>query len=262
MFLNIFQVLFLWSPFGRQSGRPERRLKTMTNLPFTLSVDPVPTQFLLTVRGEMAADTIEEGRRAHNIAAGSDQGVAMARSFGDLSHAVFVPVEPNGAGAGELLIIDYWNSVDGLQSFFASEPVQQGGAKVYRQREAVVWAPSAGLPRFSLPAPNGRTDRWAGVARGPVASLDKAEKKLSETMRKQVNTARAKGLMSREWYLRLARPGDGAGPELIGLDIWFDADGMQEVYSDAAEMAAFDGLFTAEPQTSAWKKPAGHWVEW
>jgi hypothetical protein len=234
----------------------------MTTLPFKLSVDPVPAQFLHTVRGPMAAKNLEEGRQAHNVAAGSDEGVAMARSFGDLSHAVFVPVKPNGAGAGELLIVDYWNSVDGLQSFFASEPVQQGGAKVYREREAVVWAPSPGLPRFDLPAPTGRDERWLGIARGPVASVEAAGKHLTETMRKQVNTARAKGLMSREWFHRLARPGDNTPPEIIGVDIWFDADGMQEVYSDPAEMTAFAGLFTAPPQTSAWKKPEGRWVEW
>ena len=201
----------------------------MTALPFKLSVDPVPAQFLLTVRGPMAAKNLEEGRQAHNVAAGSDQGVAMARSFGDLSHAVFVPVKPNGSGAGQLLIIDYWNSVDGLQAFFASEPVQQGGAKVYREREAVVWAPSSGLPHFSLPAPTGRDERWVGIARGPVASVEAAGKQLTETMRKQVNTARANGLMSRDWYQRLARPGDGTPPEIIGVDIWFDADGMREV---------------------------------
>ena len=46
----------------------------MTNLPFTLAVDPVPAQFLLTVRGPMAAKSLEEGRQAHNVAAGSDEG--------------------------------------------------------------------------------------------------------------------------------------------------------------------------------------------
>ena len=101
-----------------------------------------------------------------------------------------------------------------------------------------MWAPSPGLPRFDLPAPTGRDERWLGIARGPVASVEAAGKHLTETMRKQVNTARAKGLMSREWFHRLARPGDGTPPEIIGVDIWFDADGMQEVYSDPAEMAA------------------------
>jgi hypothetical protein len=37
---------------------------------------------------------------------------------------------------------------------------------------------------------------------------------------------------------------------------------MQEVYSDPAEMAVLDGLFTGAPETSVWKKPDGAWVEW
>ena len=63
----------------------------MTTLPFSLDVEPTPTQFLLTVDGTPAATDREATAHAHNMAAGSDQGVAAARSFGDLSHAVYVP---------------------------------------------------------------------------------------------------------------------------------------------------------------------------
>src|SRR4029077_20291891 len=79
----------------------------MTALPFKLSVDPAPVQFLLTVRGEMAPPDVEGGRKVHNVAAGADQAVAAARSFGDLSHAVYVPVEPpkNGSAGGLLLLL-------------------------------------------------------------------------------------------------------------------------------------------------------------
>jgi hypothetical protein len=236
----------------------------MTALPFKLSINPAPTQVLLTVRGTMAAATLDAGRQAHNQTAGSDQGVAAARSFGDLSHAVFVPTDPTEKGAGELLIIDYWNSVDGLRQFFASEAVQQGGTMLFDKdgRESVVWQPTTGLPRFNLPAPNGRNDRFLGFVRGPVASREVAEASLTEIMRKAVNTSRAKGLMSREWYFRLTPPGEKPSTEIIGVDTWFDEDGMNAVYGDPAEMEGFDKLFTAEPAAMTWKKPAGHWVEW
>ena len=234
----------------------------MTALPFTLQVDPTPMQFLLTVKGPLAAKDLEGGRVAHNQAAGSDQGVAAARSFSDLSHAVYVPVKPNGSGAGELLIIDYWSNPAGIGQFFSDPQVQQGGSLVYRDREAVVWERTPGLPRFSLPAPYGRNERYVGLARGPVASRDGAEKILMEALRKRVSISRAKGLMSREWFFRLDRPGEKAPLEAIGIDVWFDADGMQEVYADPAEMEVLDGLFTGMPETSVWKKPAGAWVEW
>jgi hypothetical protein len=188
----------------------------------------------------------------------------MARSFGDLSHAVFVPTEPMPSGAGELLIIDYWNSVEGLRQFFANDQVQQGGAMLFRKdaRESVVWQATAGLPRFNLPAPLGKNERHLGYVRGPVASREAAETALTEIMRTAVNTSRAKGLMSREWYFRLTAPGEKPSTEIIGVDVWFDEDGMNAVYGDPAEMAGFDTLFTAEPDAMTWRKPAGHWVEW
>jgi len=235
----------------------------MTTLPFKLSVDPLPVQFLLTVRGTLAAPNLEGGRLAHNQAAGSDEGVAMARSFGDLSHSVYVPVEPAASGAGELLIIDYWNSVEGLQTFFSNEQVQQGGAFVFKKdRDNVVWQGTPGLPRFNLQAPTGKNERFLGLARGPVAAREPAEKILTESLRKRANIARAKGLMSREWYFRLTPPGEKPSLEAIGIDIWFDADGMREVYADPAELEALSGLFTGRKATSVWQKPPGAWVEW
>jgi hypothetical protein len=234
----------------------------MTALPFKLQVDAMPVQFLFTVRGTLAAKDLEGGRVAHNMAAGSDQGVAAARSFSDLSHAVYVPVTPASAGAGELLIIDYWNNPEGIGRFFSDPQVQKGGSMLFSSRDAVVWHSTPGLPRFNLPAPAGRNERYVGLARGPIGSREGAEKILTEASRKGVNQSRAKGLMSREWYFRLSRPGEKTSLEAIGVDVWFDAAGMQEVYADPAEMEPLAGLFTAAPALSVWQKPKGDWVEW
>ena len=133
---------------------------------------------------------------------------------------------------------------------------------LFREREAVLWQGTPGLPRFSLPAPAGKNERYVGIARGTVGSREEAEKILTEAVRKAINTARAKGLMSREWFFRLSPPGEKPSLEAIGVDVWFDADGMREVYSDPAEMAGLGGLFTGTPATSAWQKPPGAWVEW
>ena len=85
------------------------------------------------------------------------------------------------------------------------------------------------------------------------------EKLLAEATRKALNGNRAKGLMSREWFFRADRPD---ALEAIGVDVWFDADGMQAVYADPEEMAPLANLFTARPTTSVWARPAGQWVEW
>ena len=234
----------------------------MTTLPFKLAIDPTPMQFLFTVRGKPAATSQEAIRAAHNQVAGSDQAVAMARSFGDLSHAVYFPADHTTGAAKEMLFIDYWNSAEGLMKFFSDPQVQQGGKLVFDERDYVLWANTPGLPHVGLPAPEGRNERFVGLVRGPVVSRVGAEQILLEATRKALNTNRAKGLMAREWYFRLTAPGEAASLEAIGYDLWYDAEGMQQVYADPAEMAPLANLFSARPDTSVWKKPAGQWVEW
>ena len=230
----------------------------MTTLPFTMQAAPTPALFLLTVEGEPQTADRDQTRQNHNMAAGSDQGVAAARSFGDLSHSVYVPAGP-GANDNRLLFIDYWNSVDGLMTFFSDKDVQAGGHVVFKTREPAVWATSPGLPRVVLPAPTGRTERYVGLVRGPIASREVAEKLLTEATRTALNGNRAKGLLSREWFFRADRPD---ALEAIGVDVWFDAEGMQQVYADPDQMKPLASLFTAKPETSVWEKPKGQWVEW
>ena len=234
----------------------------MTSLPFKLQVDPTPTQFLFTVKGPLAAKDLEGGRVAHNMAAGSDQGVAAARSFSDLSHAVYVPIKPNGAGrrrTSHHRLLEQPRRNRNVLFRPAGPAGRLDGLP--RPRSGDLGA-DPGLPHFSLPAPMGKNERYVGIARGPIASREKAEKILTEALRKRANISRAKGLMSREWFFRLGRPGEKAPLEAIGVDVWFDADGMQEVYADPAEMDVLEGLFTGMPETSVWQKPKGAWVEW
>jgi len=233
----------------------------MTNLAFKLAVDPVANPFLLTVFGETAASDSDTTRKTHNMAAGSDEGVAAARSLGDLSHAVYNRVQPAGDG-NNLLFIDYWNSIEGLMQFFSNPDVQKGGDLVFKRRDPIVWRPSPGLPNFNLPAPYGRNERFVGLVHGPVKSYTAAEALVTELLRKAANRHRANGLITREWYFRLNPPGTPEALEAIGVDVWFDKAGMEATYADPTELAGFGDLFTARPSTSTWQKPAGQWVEW
>src|SRR5262249_17943600 len=65
----------------------------------------------LVIRGTLNTPVLDEVRKIHNETAGNPQGVAAARSLGDLSHNVFVPLAD---AATELLILDTWNNLDGL----------------------------------------------------------------------------------------------------------------------------------------------------
>jgi hypothetical protein len=233
----------------------------MTNLAFKLAVEPVARPFLLTVMGESAASDPETMRTSHNMAAGSDQGVAAARSFGDLSHAVYSRIAP-ASDANNLMFIDYWNSIEGLMQFFSDPQVQKGGEMVFKRREPIVWMPSAGLPSFNLPAPVGRNERYVGLVHGPVKSHASAETLVTELLRRAANRHRANGLITREWYFRLNPPGQPESMDAIGVDVWFDKAGMDATYADPAELSGFGDLFTARPSTSTWQKPKGQWVEW
>src|SRR5438477_2015201 len=107
-----------------------------------MSTQPPAMQlYLLSIRGTLAPSILEAARTIHNQTAGAPESIAAARSLGDLSHMVYVPLERPASGAGEFLIMDLWNSLPGLNQFFANPQVQEGGGLIFTQREPVVWAP-------------------------------------------------------------------------------------------------------------------------
>ena len=67
------------------------------------------TLYLLTIRGTLSPSTLEEARKVHNMTAGDPDGIVAAKSLGDVSHMVYVPMPHNGHaksnGAGEYLIM-------------------------------------------------------------------------------------------------------------------------------------------------------------
>ncbi len=93
--------------------------------------------YLLTIRGTLAPPSLEAARPVHNQTAGAPEGVAAAKSLGDLSHMVYVPVNKELA---ELFIMDLWTSPSGLNQFFSDPQVQQGAAMIFTQRDPVVAA--------------------------------------------------------------------------------------------------------------------------
>src|SRR5262249_13240931 len=160
--------------------------------------------------------TIEASRAVHNATAGNPQGVAAAKSLGDLSHMVYVPTGTDGA-ASELLILDIWNSVDGLNQFFSNHDVQEGGNMIFVERDPVVWMPARGAFTYHLAVPKGKNDRYVGVVRGPVRSHDEAIAAHNAFATGAVNQARAAGNLSHDVYFRLAQPGTPESLELLAV---------------------------------------------
>ena len=224
------------------------------------------TLYLLTIRGTLSPDTLEAARKVHNQTAGDPAGVAAAKSLGDVSHMVYVPMEHDGhaktEGAGEFLIMDLWYSMEGLNTFFADKQVQQGGDMIFSQRDPVVWAPAEGFTSFHIPAPFGNNDRIVAIVRGTVNSKEEAKKLHDTAMTKTISKARKLGLLSHEAYFRMAAPGSPEALEFLGVDVWMRGEGMGDFYGDEDFLAGFNHLFTSEAADSVWVHPKGDWVEW
>jgi hypothetical protein len=217
--------------------------------------------YLLAIRGTRAAPDDETSRKIHNETAGAEAGVAAARALGDLSHKVFVPAKgAPGSKPGELLILDVWNNLDGLNQFIANPQVQKGGGLMFGSRDPVVFAPANDLFSFHLPTPMGQQARCVGTIRGLVKSREEARTVLNASIAKGINAARKLGLVSHDMYYRVGAPGQPESLELFGVDFWYDGKGMAEYYQ--AEPETFNRAFAAPPAAGVWEQPAGTWVEW
>ncbi len=227
-----------------------------------MSPQPSSTLYLLTIRGKLKPTTLEESRQVHNATAGNPDGVAAARSLGDLSHMVYVPTGQNGQAAGEILIMDVWNSVDGLNQFFSNHDVQEGGKLIFTEREPVVWMPAQGATTYHLPAPKARQVRFIGMVRAPVHSHEQALAIHNEFVGQAINQARLAGNVSHDVYFRLAQPGSPESLEFLAVDVWMDAASMAASYSNPAYGAIFGKMFAGAPSVTTWQQPAGEWAEW
>jgi hypothetical protein len=226
----------------------------------TYPPDAGAATYLLTVRGKTNARTLEAARSTHNATAGAPQSAAGARSLGDLSHNVFAPI--NKELDGQLLFIDFWNSVSGLGDFFANPNVQEAAGQLFESRDGIVWSRLEGFGAFSLPVPSGRTVRAVGLIQVSVTSIEDAAKAFTAYAGTTINTARTYGQVSHSTWVRVPNPGEPATTEIIGVDTWMDADRMNEYYDLSLGFEHFGPVFAGAPETSVWRTAPGEWVEW
>lgn len=222
--------------------------------------------FLLAIRGTLAPQNLEEARKVHNMTAGNPAGIAAAKSLGDVSHMVYVPLQhnghANGNGAGEFLIMDLWTSIEGLNTFFADKQVQEGGSMIFTERDPVVWAAAPGFTSYQIPAPFGMNERYLTTARATVKSVDEARTLHNKAVAKTIRKARQAGNLSHDSYLRLAAPGSPEALEWLGVDVWMRPDEMMGLYEDPDFLEGFNHMFTGEADTAVWVHPKGDWTEW
>ena len=51
-------------------------------------------------------------------------------------------------------------------------------------------------------------------------------------------------------------------PEVIGVDLWMDAEKMNGYYDLGLGFDALGPVFAGEPDTSVWQSAPGDWTEW
>ena len=218
--------------------------------------------YQLAIRGTLAAKNVDSARAIHNETAGAPANVAAAKSLGDLSHMVYTPAPQSTLGAKEFLILDLWNSADGLNKFFANKDVQEQAGRIFSERDPVVWAPAEGFESYSLPTPYGKNDRVVALVRGNVRSRDAARPTHNALVSSGLNKARLAGAVSHTAYFRMMPPNEPPSTEFFSVDVWSDAKQMDAYYRDPDFGRGFQELWASAPMTSVWTHPAGDWVEW
>ena len=226
----------------------------------TYPADAGAATYLLTVRGTTVPSDLEDVRSLHNSTAGAPQSAAGARSLGDLSHNVYAP---SGTDlSGQLLFIDLWNSASGLNMFFANPQVQAAAGQLFSTRNGIVWSGLEGFGAFHLAIPKGRSIGAVGLLQVTVTSVEQAAGAFTAYAASTINTARSYGMVSHSIWRRVPNPGEAPAPELIGVDLWMDADRMNEYYDLSLGFDHFGPVFAGAPNTSVWQAAPGDWVEW
>jgi hypothetical protein len=218
--------------------------------------------YLLTIEGTLAPASVEEARTVHNSTAGEPTSIAAAKSLGDVSHMVYLPITPASTGAGNVLFMDIWTSMAGLNQFFSNPQVQAQAAELFTKRDPVVWESAAGYDRYSIPAPQGMNDRVIVLIRGTVTSQAEAMAPHNAAVAGGIAKARAAGALSHDAYFRLPNPDESETTDFLAVDVWMNAEGPAGYYGDTAFQAATTGLFTAAPTATLWTYPEAEWAEW
>lgn len=243
------------------------------------------TLFLHTTRGTLSPKTLDEARTMHNafVTAGSQPGIDIARSLGDISHNTYIPVEGAGtlsaASPGELLFIDYWMDPNGMEQFFAHPFAQEAGDRLFAERVESEWMSAPQAFTFSVPARAGAPAPVVGMMRAPVRAASAATTVLAELVWANLRASRRLGHLSHHLFLRdatvvAARPASNARRrgsegialstepvEILAVDFWRTLEGLKEYYSVSTVMNGLDEVLAGPLTVSVWE-PVSGFVEW
>jgi hypothetical protein len=221
----------------------------------------------------------------HNsfVTEGPQPGIEIARSLGDISHNLYTPAEGlgslSGAKPGELLFIDYWTDLGGMETFFSNPFAQEAGDRLFSSREESEWMPARDAFTFHVPATAGTPARFVGMQRAPVGSAEDAIAALGKLVSTNLGTARRLGQLSHSLFVRQAsvvavRPASNASRsggervaaptepvEILAVDFWSTFEGLKEHYSASTATNGLDEVLAKPLTVSIWE-PVSGFVEW
>ena len=229
---------------GCRSGRRSVRRQDITDShwrpacpskPCPIPPTPAPPRICSPCAGRSPRRRWPTSRELHNATAGAPQGIAAARSLGDLSHNVYSAVND---GSDTILFIDHWNSLTGLGEFFGDPQVQAGAGQLFAERDAVVWGPTSGFGNHHLALPSGRLGHRCRRVRVAVSSLDAAAAAFHR-LRGGHDQHRAAPWAAVAQHVGADRhPGEAVAPEILGVDLWTDVEQMNAFYELAPGLRA------------------------
>ncbi len=125
-----------------------------------------------------------------------------------------------------------------------------------------MWSATSGFADFHLTVPAGSAVTGVGLIRVTVSSLDKAGDAFTAYTAATINASRRHGIVSHSVWSKLPNPGEQPDPEVIGVDLWMDAEKMNGYYDLGLGFDALGPVFAGAPDTSVWQSAPGDWTEW
>ncbi len=125
-----------------------------------------------------------------------------------------------------------------------------------------MWSRLEGFGASHLSLPAGRSIGAVGLLQAKVASVEQAADAFVAYAATMINAARTYGMVSHSLWVRVPNPGEAPVAELIGVDLWMDADRMNEYYELSLGFDHLGPVFAGAPDTSVWRSAPGDWVEW
>jgi hypothetical protein len=238
---------------------------------------------LHTTRGTLEPRSLDEARELHDgfVGGGPQPGIEVARSLGDLSHAVYAAARGadglSDAAPDELLFVDHWAAPEGMEAFFAHPSAREAGDRLCPARVEAEWRPASGAAPLQFPPAADHPARFLVLVQAPVPSAEAATTALAEAAGAVLGPARRRGQLTHQLFVRYsaelaarpaanARHGAAPGPadapvQVLAMSSWPALDGLCEHHRDPDVVAALERAAGGPVAVSVWEQVGG-FVEW